>query len=271
MTNATHTLARELVWAGQVFPVGTAVEQLDEPRSGGYFNARIEQDGHAWFVALTEECLTPIEPDDKTTAELAAELTEATKTRERIERAATPRTLLELVDNAISGAWAHAAGDIDPMDVRAEIARRLELIQRYGGTEASNIKAILATGAPLAGWVVTPETARQLPAPKGYVCAAGCGDSIAVHRRFGCDMLGCPCQAPYGRVLPSSEVAEITDPPRHPQGTPEYEAYKRELRDELDKWNKGDAPYPTRGPWCRVHGNEAGKCDTSNGIPCAAS
>lgn len=212
MTNATHTLARELVWAGQVFPVGTAVEQLDEPRSGGYFNARIEQDGHAWFVALTEECLTPIEPDDKTTAGLAAELTEATKTRERIERAATPRTLLELVDAYAKACAVTGINMIEFMatwnEDRLEIARRLELIQRYGGTEASNIKAILATGAPLVGWVVTPETARQLPAPKGYVCAAGCGDSIAVHRRFGCDMLGCPCQAPYGRVLPSTEVAE---------------------------------------------------------------
>lgn len=90
------------------------------------------------------------EPDDgKTTAELATELAEATKMRERIERAVTSRSMLELVDSAISGAWAHAAGDIDPVDVRTEIACRLELINRYGGTEASHIKSILATGAPV--------------------------------------------------------------------------------------------------------------------------
>lgn len=76
-------------------------------------------------------------------------------------RVATPHTLLELVDNAISGAWARAAGNIDPVDVRAEIVRRLELVNRYGGTEASHIKAILATGAPLAGWIADEPTHPQ--------------------------------------------------------------------------------------------------------------
>jgi hypothetical protein len=33
-------------------------------------------------------------------------------------------------------------------ELRAEIARRLELVEQYRGTEASAIKAILATGRP---------------------------------------------------------------------------------------------------------------------------
>lgn len=55
----------------------------------------------------------------------------------------------------------------------------------------------------------TAATAHLMPAPRGYVCAAGCGHSIAVHREHGCDALGgqCECPAPHGRILPSSEAS----------------------------------------------------------------
>jgi hypothetical protein len=34
-----------------------------------------------------------------------------------------------------------------------------------------------------------------------------------------------------------------TNPPRFPEGTPEYDAYATELRAELDKFKNGEAPY----------------------------
>lgn len=35
----------------------------------------------------------------------------------------------------------------------------------------------------------------------------------------------------------------FTDPPRHPEGTPEYAAYAAELKAELAKFAAGEAPY----------------------------
>jgi len=45
------------------------------------------------------------------------------------------------------------------------------------------------------------------PAPKGFICAAGCGHGISAHREAGCDVrVGaaevCGCSAPYGRIPP---------------------------------------------------------------------
>jgi hypothetical protein len=57
---------------------------------------------------------------------------------------ADTRTMFELID-----AYAKADARSTERDARAEIVRRLALIERYGGTEASNIKAILRYGQPL--------------------------------------------------------------------------------------------------------------------------
>jgi hypothetical protein len=40
------------------------------------------------------------------------------------------------------------------------------------------------------------------------------------------------------------EPVDYTDPPRFPEGTPEYEAYRAELRTELGKFARGEDPYP---------------------------
>ena len=66
--------------------------------------------------------------------------------------------------------------------------------------------------------------AYKLPAPKGYQCAAACGHSIHVHREAGCDVEGCDCPAPHGRILPSTLLRV---PPHgffglHPSLLPKY-------------------------------------------------
>lgn len=68
-------------------------------------------------------------------------------------------TLLELIDRCADARQEYCAAEPgsgeaydyfkETTELRAEIARRLELINRYGGTEASHIKSILATGAPV--------------------------------------------------------------------------------------------------------------------------
>lgn len=62
------------------------------------------------------------------------------------------RSMIELIEAYASGTAVHG-GPYSDDEERVEIDRRLELIQRYGGTEASNIKAILQTGRPLDGWL----------------------------------------------------------------------------------------------------------------------
>lgn len=49
--------------------------------------------------------------------------------------------------------------------------------------------------------------------------------------------------AEYGVRVPADAVTSFTDPPRYPEGTPEYRAYAAELRGELAKWAAGEAPY----------------------------
>lgn len=80
------------------------------------------------------------------------------------------KTLLELIDEhavtavkvvAASGTPHWASRSAQWAAERAEIVRRLELVNRYGGTEASHIKAILATGAPLVGWIADEPTHPQ--------------------------------------------------------------------------------------------------------------
>lgn len=58
------------------------------------------------------------------------------------------RDLLELINDALNAS--STGPSIEYVD---EIVRRLDMIDAYGGTEASNIKAILRTGRPLDGWV----------------------------------------------------------------------------------------------------------------------
>jgi hypothetical protein len=69
------------------------------------------------------------------------------------------QTLLELIDAYADARQSHGA-ECDYLkevtELRAEIVDRLELINSYGGTEAGHIKAILATGASLAGFVAEP-------------------------------------------------------------------------------------------------------------------
>lgn len=66
---------------------------------------------------------------------------------------------------------------------------------------------------------ITAATAYMLPAPKGYLCAAGCGHFVSAHREAGCDVtlagageaapaFVCECPAPYGRILPSAEASD---------------------------------------------------------------
>ena len=74
------------------------------------------------------------------------------------------RTMLELID--AYGNAMFSAGTAPPergaqitetraAAARAEIVRRLELIDRFGGTEAADIKAILATGDTVK-WITEP-------------------------------------------------------------------------------------------------------------------
>jgi hypothetical protein len=182
--NATHTLKREIVWAGRTFPAGTAVDaNVDEPRSGGYFFVKTELNDRAWFLSTTNDNLDPIEPDDKTTA------TES-------------HTMLQLIDalasDAIHTAVTFARERHDARQVRdatrAEIVRRLDLVENYGGTEASNIKAILRTGRPLDGYHPSdrgplkscPACRSKDPAvrlnPGGFVC----DDPSRFHQQVSC-------------------------------------------------------------------------------------
>jgi DNA repair exonuclease SbcCD ATPase subunit len=48
----------------------------------------------------------------------------------------------------------------------------------------------------------------SLPSLRAILCAAGCGHGTAVHRVAGCDVLGCVCAAPFGRILPPEDVPE---------------------------------------------------------------
>jgi len=64
--------------------------------------------------------------------------------------------------------------------------------------------AIEGSGTPVkmhfaASWPTHP--AASMPAPRGYMCAAGCRHGIAVHREHGCDVDGCDCPAPFGRIV----------------------------------------------------------------------
>jgi hypothetical protein len=51
-------------------------------------------------------------------------------------------------------------------------------------------------------------TAKYGPAPKGYICAAGCGHDTAIHRDGGCDLSNCDCPAPGGRLVPAPDVPD---------------------------------------------------------------
>ncbi len=43
-------------------------------------------------------------------------------------------------------------------------------------------------------------------------------------------------------------MADYTAPPEFPEGTPQYDRYRAELRTELDAWARGDDPYPYDPP-----------------------
>jgi hypothetical protein len=54
----------------------------------------------------------------------------------------------------------------------------------------------------------TPHLALAMPVPKGWKCAADCGRSVTVHREAGCDVDGCDCPAPFGRLMPPTEIPD---------------------------------------------------------------
>lgn len=75
-----------------------------------------------------------------------------------------------------------------------------------------------------------------------------------VHGTHCCVKHGCKygeddCPVELGKVIQEHPCEECDDQldieqPRHPEGTPEYAAYRTELRTELDKFAKGEEPYP---------------------------
>ena len=160
-----------------------------------------------------------------------------------------PRTvMLRLIDDAI-GTSALCASYDDESDrerfevekarlaaTRAEIVRRLALIDSYRGTEASNIKAILATGRPLDGWI--SEEIKDPTDPHGF--------AIAEYVVRGGDPNDVMTRRQLDRRNAMEAIPELVT---------------------LDEC--GEEPYPYG--WCRVHQSQEGMCDTSNGIPCAAS
>lgn len=90
----------------------------------------------------------------------------------------------------------------------AAIEQQNTLGRRAAPDERAGRTPISAPGAP-----ITAATAYRLPAPKGYVCAAGCGHHIGGHGEAGCnawlaDSSVCPCPAPFGRLLPPEVVPD---------------------------------------------------------------
>ena len=71
----------------------------------------------------------------------------------------------------------------------------------------AQVHATLAT-APLSGNPPTAAGAAGL-APKGYQCPA-CMHSTATHRGHGCDVRGCDCPQPFGRITPGDPDPEAT-------------------------------------------------------------
>ena len=85
------------------------------------------------------------------------------------------------------------------------------LIRRGQETMAAKLReagwGVLTPEHIAAGWTITPppkvalHPAQLMPAPKGHRCPA-CSHSTTVHRVAGCDVDGCDCPAPYGRIMP---------------------------------------------------------------------
>jgi hypothetical protein len=49
---------------------------------------------------------------------------------------------------------------------------------------------------------------KEMPEPKGYACPV-CGHLTGNHRMHGCDVCGCECVAPFGRVLPGDPAPSV--------------------------------------------------------------
>ena len=78
-----------------------------------------------------------------------------------------------------------------------------------GGNLADLTAAINRLAAAIEGSnqqaVRTNPRAFLPPAPKGHTCVT-CGHMTPVHREAGCDVSGCGCPAPFGRLMPPPEV-----------------------------------------------------------------
>lgn len=64
-----------------------------------------------------------------------------------------------------------------------------------------------STAAPL-----DDATIKAMPEPKWYACPV-CHHDTAVHRMGGCDVRGCECSAPHGRILPGDPAPDASTPP----------------------------------------------------------
>lgn len=107
------------------------------------------------------------------------------------------------------------------MDAREHIDEAERLLKRsedgQGSTAVATLNATqavahaaIATALNTAPVVVTISAPRPAPtqAPKGYVCAGGCGHSINAHRGAGCDVMNCECPAPHGIIAPGVDVPD---------------------------------------------------------------
>lgn len=118
---------------------------------------------------------------------------------------------------AIEGGW-ETTTDLAELETRAALMAAAQQ-QARDYVAIAQVHATLAlVPEPLtlhfSGIRKAPRPAESLPVPRGGRCALGCGlapgvtHGLSVHDEAGCTVEGCDCPAPFGRIMPQSDVPD---------------------------------------------------------------